>query len=52
MEVSFSVGVHIQWFLTFQSAFRDVLSSQNMSAPFTNVCSVGVGRTATNELVV
>ena len=38
--------------LTFQSAFRDVLSSQNVSAMFTNVGSVGAVSTATGELVV
>ena len=53
MEVCFSVGVHIKRLLTFQSAFRDVPSSQNMSASFTNVhvCSVGAVSNVTSKLV-
>ena len=52
MEVCFSVGIHIQWLLTFQSAFRDVLSSQNMSESFVNVYSVGAVSSVTSKLVV
>ena len=51
MEACFSVGVHIQWLLTFESAFRTAPSSQNMSAAFTNVGNVGAVSTATSELV-
>ena len=37
--------------LTFQSAGRDVPSSQNMPVSFTNVCSVGAVSTVTSEMV-
>ena len=54
MEGCFLAGVHIQRLLTsqFLVSFRDVPSFQNMSASFTNVCSVGALSTANNELVV
>ena len=53
-RVCFFVGIHIQRLLTFQSAFsfRDVPSSQNMSASFTNICSVGAVSTATEYRTV